>query len=321
MRLLSLLFSRVFRLLPALALLLVVTMSGTARAQEQAWSIDEYDALLSDLELADENRALTAPGSDEWRAATEEGISVRQQLISLISRSFRDGSLPDEFQAPAATERLIFIQNIVVLLSSMDECSAASSAMRLLDEAEESSSTELTAARDIAQQNIEECDQRMTLAAQPADPEVPPTTATTPIVEAPPEPEPARAERGPAPSPSPASTSGGGGRTAGIALIATGGAMIVGGLVLDAANAGGPRSEFTELSDQCPANCDTARLNELSDQISAAKLPIGILLFGGIGVGVTGAIVTAISPGRGDRVAVSPEWSPGYGGARVRVRW
>lgn len=321
MQLFPLMFHSVIRLLPALALLSVNTIGATAAAQEQAWSIDEYSTLLADLELADEERALTAPGTDNWRTATQRGISVRQQLVSLISRSFRDGSLPEEFHEPAATERLLFIQNIVVLLSSMDECIAATSALRLLDDAAESSGEALNAARDIAQQNIEECEKRTTLAAQPATPAQPQPTETIPAVEPEPVPQPARNERTPAPTLSSTSTSGSGGRNAGIGLIATGGAMIVGGLVLDAANASGPRSEFTELSGQCPTNCDTVRLNELSDQINAAKVPIGILLFGGIGVGVTGAVVTAISPGRGDRVAISPEWSPGYGGARVRLRW
>ena len=103
--------------------------------------------------------------------------------------------------------------------------------------------------------------------------------------------------------------------------MAIGGGLAAGGLILDAINASGPRSEFTELSEQCPDNCDTARLNELSDQINGAKAPIGALLFGGIGLGVTGAVVYAISPRAADRVAVAPQVGRGYQGAVVRVRW
>ena len=325
-----------------LALLTVSAVAATALAPAPAaaqdagaWSMEEYTRLSSEMEAADEERTLAVEGTDGWRQATLAAIDARRVLIAFISRSVRDRSIPAEFVEPAAAARLLLIENVVVLLSDLHECSQAEAAVRLLDDTDGSSSDEVQAARETAQRAVDRCVDAAPVATA-ASPAAPPTPTPAPVDTTPaPQAQAPDTAAAPAPTtapppvatparstqPEPARASGGGGRTAGIALMAIGGGLAAGGLILDAVNASGPRSEFTELSNQCPDNCDTARLNELSDQINGAKAPIGALLFGGIGLGVTGAVVYAISPRAADRVAVAPQVGRGYQGAVVRVRW
>lgn len=138
-------------------LLACLATSAAVRAQEGRWSMNEYQALL--LQLEDDDAAMldAQAGSAEWLAATNRGIATRQQLVSLLSESFMDESLPPEFRAVAATERLLFIQNIVVLLASTNQCAAASAAIRSLDVSHQSSDTELLSARQIAEAAVQDC--------------------------------------------------------------------------------------------------------------------------------------------------------------------
>ncbi len=119
--------------------------------------METYEELSGDMALADEARTLAATGSDGWRQTTREALNVRREIVGLISRSVRDGSMPPAFIEPAAAARLVLIQNVVVLLSDLGDCSAASAAVRPLDEAAGSSDQALVDARASAHAAAAEC--------------------------------------------------------------------------------------------------------------------------------------------------------------------
>jgi hypothetical protein len=300
------------RTLLALSLTALLLVPALARAQDStgAWSLDRYGELSAEMALADDERTLAASGTPEWSEATHRAINVRREIIAMIARAFHDGSLPEELREPATGARLLLIQNIVVLLSNLGDCDQAAAAIRLLDDAAGSDDAELQLARVTADEAAAEC-RRAAETETVADAEPPiadDTTAgteTTDDLLAPPPPRPGR-----------------GRRTAGIVLTGLGTALAAGGLAWDAANAAGPRSEFDRLAAKCPEDCDTERLDALEDDIHAARAPIGALLFGGIGVGTTGALLWITAPRQHrSELAVSPSVAPGFAGLRVRAVW
>jgi hypothetical protein len=299
------------------AVCLLPTLPVAAQSGDGAWSLEEYQRLSLEMELADEERVLTTQPSDEWRQATEESIRTRRTLIAFLSRSLRDGSMEPTYATPARAARLLLIQNIVVLNIELGLCEQARTASRLLDDNVGQEDAEVAAARESARERLERCVN--------TDTQTPGDVASTPgpdpgMTQA--QPAPTAAARPPrerpAREPSPANPR----RTAGLALLGAGGVSLVTGIVLDIANANGPRAEFTELRDRCPAECDTARLNELSGQIDRARLPIGLTTFGGIGLAAAGTVLLVTSRGASESRAVSfvPEWQPGYAGVRLRFR-
>ena len=105
-------------------------------------------------------------------------------------------------------------------------------------------------------------------------------------------------------------------------MLGTGAALVLGGVGLDVAG-GGNRSEFTDLSRTCDGSEDcVARLNELSDSINGAKVPVAAMTIGGAVVAVTGTVLWITAPRNRDARGVSlvPEWRPGYVGATFTFR-
>lgn len=120
-------------------------------------------------------------------------------------------------------------------------------------------------------------------------------------------------------------------RSAGpVVMIATGGALAVGGFAWDLAMTG-DRQTFTREFEDCRAGsgCDEAALNDAKQRIDSARVPIGVLVGTGAATAVGGVIWYAID-GRRQRdartsVRITPaRMSDGverYYGVRLRARF
>lgn len=291
-----------------------------AQSGASTWSLEEYQSLSAEMEAADEDRLLAMQGTDGWRQATLSAIDARRAIIGYISASVRNGSMPADFVAPAAAARLLLIQNIVFLQTELGNCSQAADAVRLLDDAAGSDNAEVERARVVALESVELC--------EPADDAVvvaPPVEEPVEVTPAPPE-EVAPVEVAATSdveerndlAEAPPERRGRGQRIAGITMLGVGVGMAVGGLAMDAANAAGPRADFAEERDLCP-DCDTARLDELAGDIDAAKVPIGVLIFGGAAVAATGTVVWLTAPSGRNEVAIAPSVAPGFAGVQLRL--
>lgn len=115
-----------------------------------------------------------------------------------------------------------------------------------------------------------------------------------------------------------------------VAMIAGGGALLVGGFVWDAAMAS-ERNAFDEELSNCQTSvalCDRARLGEAKDNIEAARVPIATLVGVGAATAVGGAVWYVVERRRGRADDVSVRVRPvrmsdgvqAYYGLRLRVR-
>lgn len=307
----------------------VLTLSASpALAQEASvWSLDEYTRLSTAMSNADEDLALTAPGTDSWREANVAAIDARRAMVSYITAALRSGDMPEEFVEPATQARFVLVQNIISINADLGYCEQANAALVLLREVSDSSDA-VREAFEAAQADVTGCTpyspaDAVIVANVDPDPVDPAPGDTEPVTD--PEPgdtEPSDTASTVDPMAEP-EAAGSGRRTVGIALLATGGAMLVGGLGWDIASAQGPRSEFTELSDTCDGSADCVeRLNELSDTIDSSRAPIGALTIGGAAIAVTGTVLWLTAPRERDaqRVSFMPEWRPGYMGASLSFR-
>lgn len=279
---------------------------------ETEWSIEEFQRLSTDMDAADELLLLMAPGSEQWRTATEAALEARRALVAYISNTLRWGTMPDAYIESATQARFVLVQNIIDLTADLGYCDQARSAMVLLRENADASDT-LREAFELSQQAVDSC------------------VSYNPVVVAPPEPvmtqQASVASQGDDPPPDlfqdEPERAGASMRRAGVALLVTGGAMVAGGLAWDAVSAAGPRSEFTDLSRTCGVGqpCYT-RLTELAEQIEASRLPIGGLAIGGAALAFTGSVLLLAAPRDRNpaRVSLTPAWSPGYVGATVGFR-
>jgi len=325
----------------ATAWCLVLSLAGAPAlpvlAQATAeWSLEQYQQLSNDMAAADELVLLMAPGSEDWRSASQAALDARRALVVYISNALRSGSMPAEFLEPATQARFLLIQNIIDLTADLGLCDQAQAALVLLREVSDTSET-LREAFELSQQAVVDCEPYSAVSQTTPAPVVEP--ATPPPV-APIAPEPAQQASVSPPPAEPAGASQGGGtpsgfvqaepeRTAsplrgvGVALLATGGAMLAGGLAWDAASAAGPRREFSDLSGTCEVGLPCYdRWTELADQIDASKAPIGALTIGGAALAVTGTVLFLAAPRDRDsaRVNLTPAWRPGYVGATIGFR-
>lgn len=314
------------KLLLALALCTsVAAVSGAplfAQSSATTWSLEEYQNLSAAMDAADEDRLLSAQQTDGWREATLEAIDARRAIIGYISGSVRSGTMPTDFVAPAAAARLLLIQNIVFLQAELGNCSQAADAVRLLDDASGSENAEVERARIVALESVEQCEPTVVAVAPvpsdepveviPEPGEAPAETASIVLAE-----DTVAEERNDL-AEAPPQRRRSGQRIAGITMLGVGVGMAVGGLAMDAANTAGPRSDFIEERDLCP-DCDTARLDELAGDIDAAKVPIGVLIFGGAAVAATGTVVWLTAPSGRNEVAIAPSVAPGFAGVQLRL--
>lgn len=321
--------SSVLRLLcmAALTILLVSSPVASALAQETPdWSLEEYERLFGDIQAADDDLTLTAPGTESWRDANLAALEARRSLVAFVSNALRTDTVPDDYIEPVTQARFVLIQNIISINADLGYCEQAEAALVLLREVSDRSSA-VREAFEAAREDVSSCVPYEPPVAVTAQPETP---APTPVAQANPDPAPTPQQTAPSTPPATAvdpmadpGAPGSGRRTVGIALLATGGAMLVGGLGWDIASAQGPRSEFTELSDTCDGSADcVARLNELSDTIDSSRAPIGALTIGGAAIAVTGTVLWLTAPRERDaqRVSFMPEWRPGYMGASLSFR-
>ena len=107
---------------------------------------------------------------------------------------------------------------------------------------------------------------------------------------------------------------------AGIAFLTIGGAALASGVVWDIANGIGPRSELDELRVACESggDCDWQRMEALEDDISSARLPIGILLGAGGALAITGTVMV-VRHGKKNRSDDRPQVFVDLGRDRVGV--
>ena len=302
----------------AIAWCLVLSLAGAPAlpvfAQVTAeWSLEQYQQLSNDMAAADELVLLMAPGSEDWRSASQAALDARRALVVYISNALRSGSMPSDFVEPATQARFVLIQNIIDLTADLGLCDQAQAALVLLREVSDTSDT-LREAFELSQQAVVGCVPYSAVSQTTPAPVVAPA-------------EPAGASQGggtpsgfvqaePERTASPL-------RGVGVALLATGGAMLAGGLAWDAASAAGPRREFSDLSGTCDVGLPCYdRWTELADQIDASKAPIGALTIGGAALAVTGTVLFLAAPRDRDsaRVNLTPAWSPGYVGATVGFR-
>lgn len=123
----------------------------------------------------------------------------------------------------------------------------------------------------------------------------------------------------------PSAEASGGTRGAGIALLATGGALLAGGLGWDLAVAGDV-SDFESMRDTCDrgeASCDTGVLDDLSGTIDTAKIGTGALYGAGAISAITGIILVVVDrPEAETRQARVAPWVGRHGvGVRASVRF
>jgi hypothetical protein len=114
------------------------------------------------------------------------------------------------------------------------------------------------------------------------------------------------------------------GSRAPLAVLLTGGALLLGGVVVDAAHAGDV-SAFRDLRDTCYGpGCDalqTEQLETLQRRLRTGRAVSGTLYGVGVAAALTGVVMTATR--RPDRAPGTARWSPvvGPGHAGVTVRW
>ena len=316
------------------ASLLTGGMVSTALAQSSTWSLDEYTQLSNTMAAADEDLALTAPGTDSWRTSSIAALDARRALVSYITSALRSGDMPEDFVEPATQARFVLVQNIISINTDLGFCEQANTALAMLRDVIDSSDA-VRAAFDAAQADVAGCvpyspDDALVSEVVEVEPDPADAEASEPVVTEAPDTEEGATETA-AESDNTAASSitdappartGSGRRTAGIVMLGTGAALVLGGVGLDVAG-GGNRSEFTDLSRTCDGSEDcVARLNELSDSINGAKVPVAAMTIGGAVVAVTGTVLWITAPRNRDARGVSlvPEWRPGYVGATFTFR-
>ena len=83
------------------------------------WSLEQYQQLSNDMAAADELVLLVAPGSEDWRSASQSALDARRALVVYISNALRSGSMPADFVEPATQARFVLIQNIIDLTADL----------------------------------------------------------------------------------------------------------------------------------------------------------------------------------------------------------
>jgi hypothetical protein len=316
------------------ASLLTGGMVSTAFAQSSTWSLDEYTRLSNAMAAADEDLALTVPGTDSWRTSNIAALDARRALVSYITSALRSGDMPEDFVEPATQARFVLVQNIISINTDLGFCEQANTALAMLRDVSDSSDA-VRAAFDAAQADVTGCvpyspDDALVSEVVEVEPDPADTEPSEPVVTEEPDTEVVSAETesesndtaSSAMTDAPPARTASGRRTAGIVMLGTGAALALGGVGLDLAG-GGNRSEFTDLSRTCDGSEDcVARLNELSDSINGAKVPVAAMTIGGGVIAATGIVLWITAPRDREARGVSlvPDWRPGYVGATFTFR-
>lgn len=282
---------------------LTVLTVGPICAHAQAFDAARYGELVR---VSNERyRAAEAETDEEARTALlSESAALKTEALEMLRTALLDGEV-DSFRDQAQQDLFNLQQNLIVLLSDLDECAAALSQLEeALGDAEilPDGSTERLAAMRM---NIVDCEARVAAAVETTDPE---TTPTEPP------------DDGADTAPPIDDGDGEGVSVAAISLIAGGAAIVLGGLVWDLA-LGGTRDDFDTLKAECETGCDSStysRLQELQSDLDTGA--IGTLVLYGVGGAtvVVGTVLLILSLGDDEApVAVTPFVGPSHAGAMV----
>ncbi|TVR02940.1 MAG: hypothetical protein EA398_06830 [Deltaproteobacteria bacterium] len=296
--------------LPGAMLLLLLCVGAPASALAQDFSIEGYQELNGAIERADNARERTREGSDAWVRATEEALETRTAALDYLTAWIRSGTMPEELQPTASQARILLMQNQIVLNASLGRCDVARSQLRTVEALVDFDNEEARESFQIAEERVEQCRTR-TVDTRP-EPLDDPTPLTDPS-----RPEPS--DSGP--------------NTVGLALVGSGGAVLIGSAIYWATLMSAD-SEFRPIQRACANQRNSAEdfafcqeNSDRGDQLSR-RLDVGVPLATGltiVGVGLTGVGVAMLVRGSGsdDRreAFLQPVVTPHYQGLHLRTRF
>lgn len=237
------------------------------------------------------------------RSAVSVGFSLAETIEALVER---DEELPANDEAALIDGALTTRQIAASILVDLGECEDARERLETLLEDE----------RIAERPNVEDAAQRWLDNAN--------ACIAQQVAAQAPEPEPELEPMAAAPIDPPS-------RTGPIALIATGSALLVGGIAWDLANLSS-MSDFEDLNDACASGlptCDSIRRDDLRDRLDGAKVPIALLYGVGAATAVSGVIWYAVQGASGrdevSHVGVRPyqafDGGSTYVGMQLRADW
>lgn len=292
------------------AALLVTTSAALAQEDEEAFTVERYQALEQELEELDLARVAAPPGSDERAAATEAAIDHRRELMNYITGWIRAGTLPPEAVDQAREARLILVENIVQLSVEVGLCDDARASLSLIRGFSQGD-TGRQAAYDAAVDAVEAC-------VPAEDPVVlgPDPPSEDPIVVVPPEdpPENDPPVQSPPEEPPYAGSPARRADPIGVSLMAAGGVAAISGTAWNLALLD-DRAAYLDDRRACEstgADCGAAR--DARSRLHSAKAPITGLVVGGVALTAVGAILQWRTS---DRADAAVQVRPAAGGLRV----
>lgn len=275
-------------------------------AVDDAWSMPTYEHLLNEVTLSEEALLLEDPGTEAWRAARQETLQTRRDLLEYVSGVLRAGNMPADLQPHAERARYLLIQNVIAASADLGLCEGIEVTLGLLQPIRNSTDPELLTAWERANTDVQNCEPVTDTTSPPPNNEIPAVSTSN---------------QPPAPPGRPR-------RTAGQITLATGLAALGAGLVWDWRSAQTTRAEFQTGYDLCDAgspDCDYDRLVELKDTIDSSRAPILALSIGGAALSVAGATLWIIDELRsGDdeqTVTIAPGSAAGPLGLSVHWRF
>ncbi len=279
----------------------LLLLSVAAPVSAEGFSIEQYRELEAQMHDSDVRRVATEPDTVERERAVGESLRIRREIIRFLSDWLDSGTMDETLSGHAREARLVLIENVVQLNIEVGECREAERSASLIRDFAESGNEEYERAWASAQRGIAECVPATEGSAAQSDSGELQPNIISPVV----------------PQEPPDDTR----RKVGWGLLGGGLALAAGGGIWNFSLLD-ERAEHRDLVDADVPQADAVRFAELSDTLDSAKIPVALLVGGGLAMAATGAIMVAL-PVR-DRNNVAPtevgiDLSTAYVGVRLRT--